>query len=70
MEDSIIVYSSPTCPRCKMLKMELVKKGIPFKSCEDEKEVLEKVGAEIPVLYVNGEYMKFKAAIDWVKRLG
>ena len=69
MEDSIIVYSSPTCPRCKMLKMELSKKGISFQSCEDEEEVLRVVGPEIPVLYAEGRYMKFKEAIDWVKRL-
>lgn len=35
MKDSIIVYSSPTCPRCRMLKLELKKNNIEYDECQD-----------------------------------
>ena len=71
MKDSITVYSSPTCPRCKMLKMELFKRGLSFSVCEDEKQILEETGSvNIPMMKVNdGAPMGFKEAIDWIKRL-
>lgn len=69
MKDSITVYSSPTCPRCKMLKLELSKKGISFDVCEDEERIIKETGSvDIPMLNVNGTIMGFKAAIDWIKR--
>ena len=71
MEDSITVYSSPTCPRCKMLKIELTKRGLSFSVCEDEKQILAETGSvNIPMMKVNdGAPMGFKEAIDWIKRL-
>ena len=70
MEDSITVYSSPTCPRCKMLKMELNKRGLSFSVCEDEQQILAETGSvDIPMMKVNdGAPMGFKAAIVWIKR--
>lgn len=71
MEDSITVYSSPTCPRCKMLKMELSKRGLSFLVCEDEQQILAETGSvNIPMMKINNEApMGFKEAIDWIKRL-
>ena len=67
MKDSIKVYSSSTCPKCKMLKMELQKKGIPFEDCQDE-ELMIKLGyTHPPVVIINGEEYGFKEAIDWIK---
>ena len=68
MKDSITVYSSPTCPKCKMLKMELNKRGFSFEDCQDE-ELMIKLGyIEPPVVIINGEKYNFKQAVDWIKR--
>lgn len=70
MKDSIIVYSSPTCPRCKMLKMELAKKGVEYEdyNIEEDPEKAKALGiSQIPVLSVNGELFDFKKGIAWVK---
>lgn len=54
MENKVIVYSSPTCPMCRGVKMKLDKKGIKYEVCEDT-EVLKELGfTHPPVLSVNG----------------
>lgn len=71
MEDSIIVYSSPTCPKCKMLKLELAKKGVEYQdyNIDADPEKARELGImQSPTLSVNGELLGFKEAIDWVKR--
>lgn len=56
MEDSIIVYSSPSCPQCKMIKMQLQLKGIEYKDIQDV-EVLASMNIhKVPTLCVNGEF--------------
>ena len=61
------VYSSSTCPKCKVLKMKLDKVGLEYETCEDI-EVMKSLGIKgIPVLQLaNGELLDFKAAVDFV----
>lgn len=67
MEDSITVYSLPTCPKCKMIKMELQRRGIPFEDCEDEELMLKLGYIHPPVIIINGKEYDFKQAVDWIK---
>jgi len=72
MKDSIIVYSSPTCPKCKMLKMELDKKGVEYQDYNlfDDPQKAKELGIkELPILSINGELFTMKQAKDWVKGL-
>jgi len=56
MEDSIIIYSSPTCPICRMIKMQLTAKGLEYKDVQDV-EVLKSMNIQkIPTLVINGEF--------------
>lgn len=61
------VYSSSTCPKCKVLKMKLDKVGLEYETCEDI-EVMKELGIKgIPVLQLaDGELLDFKAAVDFV----
>ncbi len=67
MEDSITVYSSPTCPKCKMLKMELKKRDISFNDCQDEELMISKGYIHPPVVVINGTEYDFKQAVDYIK---
>lgn len=63
MKDSIKVYSSVTCPKCKMLKMELQKRGFKFEDCQDI-EYMSSLGIkDIPMMSVNNTLYNFKEAI-------
>ena len=63
----LTVYSSSTCPKCKVLKMKLDKTGIEYETCQDI-EVMKELGINsIPVLQLaDGELLDFKAAVDFV----
>lgn len=60
--DKVIVYSTPTCPYCKMAKEYLKENKIPFEDIdvahdqEKAKEVVEKSGQMgVPVIDIKGE---------------
>lgn len=54
---NIILYKSATCPQCKVVKMKLEKKGIPFTE-EMDIGVMDARGIQhIPTLEVNGVRM-------------
>ena len=67
MEDSITVYSSPTCPKCKMRKMQLKAKGISFNVCEDTQVALSKGIQNLPAMEINGQLLNFPQAIEWIR---
>lgn len=67
MKDSITLYSSPTCPICKMIKMELDKKGLEYKYVDDVDVLLSLGITHAPVLEVNGTRLVATEARKWVK---
>ena len=64
---NIIVYSTPICPRCKVLKAKLERKGIEFTE-EHNVEKMQELGiTSVPCLQVDGgELMDFSKANNWV----
>ncbi|MEE3491278.1 MAG: glutaredoxin domain-containing protein [Methanobrevibacter sp.] len=65
--EQIILYKTPTCPKCKVLKKKLEDKGIEFTENEDIDEMLSMGIMNAPTLSVNGELLDFMSALDWVK---
>lgn len=61
-----ILYSTSTCPKCRVLKQKLAEKNIPFEECTDEDEMLRLGIQSVPVLYVDGKHYDFAAAIQYV----
>ena len=52
---NIILYKTPTCPQCKVVKAKLEKKGLSFTE-ELDASVIEARGiSNIPTLEVDGE---------------
>lgn len=66
MNDSIILYSSPTCPICKMIKMQLQAKGITFQETHDTDELASKGYRGLPVLFVDGKFLTAPEIKEWL----
>lgn len=68
MEDSIKVYSLPSCGMCKMLKQQLDNLNIKYTVCEDTEEMRKVNITSVPVLSINGEHFSFKDALRKIKQ--
>jgi glutaredoxin len=58
---TITLYKSSTCPQCKVVKMKLDKKGIPYTEILVDNMSADELAAAdikgIPTLFVDGEKM-------------
>jgi glutaredoxin len=63
--EEAILYSSSTCPKCKVLKSKLDAAGIPYRIVMDEKAAAAGIN-EVPVLEVKGERMNFVEGNKWI----
>lgn len=62
----ITIYTTETCPKCKILKKKLDSKNIDYNEVNDI-DVLKSLDIyEVPILDVNGEYLEFNEANSWV----
>ena len=61
------IYTTDTCPRCKVLKTKMDAKGIPYESITDVDEI-QKLGImSVPYMQVDdGELMDFATANAWI----
>lgn len=62
---NVILYSTG-CPRCKILKSKLNKKGITYSVVDDVGKMLSMGMTTMPVLEIDGVKMNFKEAINWI----
>lgn len=65
----VTLYKTPTCPKCRVLKMKLEEKGVTFNTCEDIEVLKAKGISSVPVLEVDGKMMTFVEANNWVNDL-
>lgn len=63
---NIKLYSSPTCPKCKMLATKMERKGIEFEKIIDEEIIIGKGLKSIPWLEVDGTLFDCHDANDWI----
>jgi len=67
---NIVLYSIPTCPKCKILETKLLKKGYEVYREMNEEVLIEKGLKSVPWLQVDdGEMMDFAAANDYINDL-
>lgn len=62
---NVVLYSTG-CPRCKILKSKLDKKGITYSVVNDVDKMLNMGVVVVPILEVDGVRMSFKEAINWI----
>ena len=66
----MITLYSTGCPRCKVLKAKLQKKGIEYREVTDIEEMTRLGMKSAPALSVDGELLDFRKANDWVNAQG
>ena len=62
----ITLYTTPTCPRCKILKTKLAQKGIQYEECMDEEKMQSMGILSVPVMSVDGQLLEFSEAVKYV----
>lgn len=67
MKIMINLYTTESCPMCKMLKKKLEEKNIPFQLINDVDVLTEKNIMHVPVLEIDNKYMNLKEALTWVQ---
>ena len=64
----ITVYSSSTCPKCKVLKLKLEKAGIAYEANENMEEMEQLGFKSLPMMKLeDGQILDFGAAVAYVK---
>lgn len=65
----IKIYTTDTCPRCKVLKVKMDAKGIPYESITDVDEIQRLGIMSVPYMQVDdGELMDFATANAWINQ--
>lgn len=63
------IYSTSTCPRCKILKDKMAAKNIEYEECQDIEEMTKLGIEEVPKLLVDGKLLSFGEANNYVNGL-
>ena len=63
----VTIYTTDTCPKCKILKKKLDSKNINYKEVKDI-EILKSLDIyEVPILEIDdGKCLEFNEANEWV----
>lgn len=64
----IVLYSTG-CPRCNVLETKLKNKGVDFEEINDTKLMIDKGFDSVPILEVDGNYMDFGKANEFINSL-
>lgn len=65
----IILYTTH-CPKCRVIETKLSKKGIAFETNDNVDEMIKLGFKFAPVLYVDGQYLDFAQANNWINQQG
>lgn len=66
---SVVLYSTG-CSKCKVLEKKLNADGIDYSISDDISALVEKGFQSAPVLDVDGDFLEFKDAVNWIKNRG
>lgn len=65
----IILYTTH-CPKCRVIETKLTKKGIAFETNDNVDEMIKLGFKFAPILYVDGQYLDFVQANNWINQQG
>ena len=67
-KQQIILYSSPECHRCTVVKQMLDKHNVQYEICEDKKLMTDKELLEMPTLEVDGKIIdEYSLVLQWLR---
>lgn len=68
--EKLLLYGSPGCPRCAVLRKKMEMMGIEFEETHDIDKLIELGYQQLPILCVGeNEYLVFKDALEYIKSL-
>ena len=62
----VTIYTTATCPKCKILKKKMDAKGIVYEECRDEEKMLDLGIMSVPVLSVDGKLLDFSEGYKYI----
>jgi len=65
---NLVLYST-NCPQCKVLQSKLDQAGFEYKLVEDQDVMIKKGFMSAPILEVDGAFLNFSKAIQWIKEM-
>jgi len=66
--NEMIVYTTG-CPKCRILEKKMMLKKLHYTVSSDIDVLVKENILTVPVLYVNGRYLKFEDAIQYINSL-
>ena len=63
----MILYTTPTCPKCKVIKMKLDKAGLVYTVVEDMDQMQMLGIKSVPVMQKDGQLLDFNEIIKFIK---
>lgn len=67
--EDVILYSTG-CPKCRVLEAKLKNRNIIYHLVTDRDEMLKKGFTKVPVLKINGKFLDFYDANNWINNSG
>jgi glutaredoxin len=65
----VTLYSNG-CPKCRVLKQKLARKNVTFSENSNVKTLIDLGFTKVPVLEVEGKFMSFYDANNWINSIG
>lgn len=69
----LIIYSTPTCMRCKIIKDVLTRKNVEFEerdAIENYDEIKDSWLASAPVVFYDNQFFNWENFMDYAKKTG
>ena len=63
---NVIIYTTPTCSRCRVLKKKMRDKNIEFTESQDMDKIMEMGYLAVPILEVDDKCLEMKNALSWI----
>lgn len=63
----VTIYTTTTCPKCKILKQRMDSKGIKYEEVNDIETLSKKGIFSVPFIEVNNNLMDFNKSLNWIK---
>ena len=68
-----VIYSTPTCTRCKIIKDVLTRRNVEFEekdAIENYDEIKDSWFASAPVVFYDNQYFNWEDFMDYAKKTG
>ena len=62
----VTIYTTATCPKCRVLKAKMDAKGIAYTECQDEEKMQALGIMSVPVLSVDDKLLDFSEARKYI----